>query len=74
MNSGKAGINFKFTFDGFTSTDEENPELAVALPEDFVLKLFEKNNLDIVKPIHYGSWCGRANFLSAQDILIALKK
>lgn len=71
MNSGKSAINFKFNFGGFASNNVETPESAIALPENFLLRLFEKNNLDIVKPIHYGNWCGRTNFLSFQDIVIA---
>jgi SAM-dependent methyltransferase len=73
MNLGKNEFNFKFNFDGFASTDEEAPERAIALPEDFILKLFERNNLDIVKPIHYGGWY-KENSLGRQDVVIALKK
>jgi SAM-dependent methyltransferase len=73
MGCGKSSINFKFNFEGFSSNEEKTPENGIALPEDFVSRLFEKNNLKIVQPIHYGSWCGRTNFLDGQDVIIASK-
>lgn len=29
--------------------------------------------MNIVEPIHYGLWCGRDEFLSYQDIILAKK-
>ena len=34
---------------------------------------YERHGLHITKPIRYGSWCGRKDGLSYQDILIATK-
>jgi len=45
------------------------PEAAVAYREDFVLGLFESHGLD--PRIHYGSWCGRAEYLDLQDVLVS---
>lgn len=50
------------------------PESAVAYDEGFVKELYKKYGLEILEPIRYGSWCGRKDFFSFQDIIIATKK
>ena len=47
------------------------PENGVAYEESFVRDLYRDNALEIGGPIRYGSWCGRSDFLSIQDIVIA---
>jgi len=51
--------NFKYIFDGFRSTFKHVPEAAIAYDEFYIRKLYKKNNLRIIEPIRYGSWCGR---------------
>jgi SAM-dependent methyltransferase len=51
----------------------DRPEDAVGYDEDHVLDELRRVGLDLVQPIHYGSWCGRPNFLSYQDMVIAEK-
>lgn len=65
-------IDFRFKLDGCRTVDKVIPERAVAYDEKFIRKLYEKYKLNIVEPIHYGSWCGRSNFLNYQDIIIGL--
>jgi hypothetical protein len=36
--------------------------------------VYEKNNLRIQDPVHYGSWCGRPSFLIFQGRGIGVKK
>jgi hypothetical protein len=45
----------------------------VAFEENYIRTLYGKYGLRIMEPIHYGSWCGRRNFLSYQDIIVASK-
>lgn len=49
------------------------PEDQVAYDESTVRGLCQKHCLDIVEPIHFGSWPGRTDYLSFQDILVATK-
>jgi SAM-dependent methyltransferase len=49
------------------------PEDAVAYPEGKILEFYRGAGFVVEAPIHYGSWCGRATFLSVQDICIAQK-
>jgi len=49
------------------------PEEAVAYPEAKILEFYGEAGFEVEPPIRYGSWCGRSNFLSLQDICIARK-
>lgn len=79
INDGKTTFNvgkntfldFKHHGKGYRTIDEHTPEHAVAYDEKFILKLYGKYNLTVMEPIRYGSWCGRKDFLSYQDIIIA---
>jgi ubiquinone/menaquinone biosynthesis C-methylase UbiE len=63
--------NFVFPLEGCVTADPTNPEGSLAFEESYMRKLFRKLGLSIREPIHYGSWCGRKEFLSYQDIVIA---
>lgn len=54
--------------------DKDVPESAIGFKENYVKDLFKNQGLNIINPIHYGSWCGRENYLSYQDIIIAEKR
>jgi SAM-dependent methyltransferase len=70
---GTSSMAFMHELDGFRTTDLRTPEAAIALPEDFVRTCFTEAGLVVAEPIRYGSWSGRPDFLSAQDIVIAHK-
>jgi len=50
--------------------DAKFPETAVGIAELSFLQWCEKSALRLEPPIHYGSWCGRGNHMSYQDILV----
>ncbi|RIH99837.1 class I SAM-dependent methyltransferase [candidate division NPL-UPA2 bacterium Unc8] len=54
--------------------DKNIPESAIGFNEDYIKELLNKNGLNLIQPIHYGSWCGRNSFVSYQDIIVAEKK
>lgn len=74
INAKKSTLDFKWDFGKYRTIDVNTPEAAVCYDESFILELYEKYGLKIKQPIYYGSWCGRANFLSYQDIIIASKR
>jgi len=47
--------------------------VAVAYEEVYIRDLYQRVKLEIQEPILWGSWCGRLQFLSGQDIIIAYK-
>ena len=67
-------LDFVYDIGGCLTIDKNEPESAVAYNERSLLSLYEKYGLNILGPIHYGSWCGRQSFLSYQDIIIGRKK
>jgi hypothetical protein len=56
-----------------TMRDEPDGD-TVAYDEGYILGLYAEHGLRLVGPVHYGSWCGRAVYLSSQDILVATKQ
>lgn len=74
IDKNQSRFDFKYNSGDCRINDNDIPEAAVSYDENFVLNLYEKYALKIVEPIHYGSWCGRKNFLSFQDIIVAIKQ
>lgn len=73
INARKGTLDFKYEFGEFRTIDTNTPEAAICYDEAFVFGLYEKHGLKIKQPVRYGSWCGRSNFLSYQDIIVASK-
>jgi SAM-dependent methyltransferase len=71
LHSGRSSLEFTHDFGDFLSTSKTTPEVAVCMYEPAVRQLYEKNGLMVHEPINYGSWCGRQQFLSFQDIIVA---
>lgn len=51
----------------------EMPERAVGYQEEFVRDLYAEYGLEI-RQLLYGSWCGRTDFFSYQDQIVAFKR
>ena len=61
--------DFKFHHGDYRVIDEANPEASVAYEEDFIRKLCDKTGFSIER-IVYGSWSGRAEPRTSQDVLV----
>lgn len=73
LGQGRSALDFRHPVDQGLTTNAAVPEEAVAYRQAFVLSLYEKHGLTIRQPVRYGSWCGRPEYLSFQDICIASK-
>lgn len=76
MPTVKNGLGLVHSVDGSRDVlvhDLSIPEAAVGFSEGLVRDLHCGAGLTIQDPIHFGSWCGRENFLSYQDIVVAKK-
>jgi ubiquinone/menaquinone biosynthesis C-methylase UbiE len=74
VQDGRSTLDFQFTIQsGCKTTTVVDPEAAIAYDEESVIDIFNKYGLNVVKPIKYGSWCGRDTFLSYQDLVYAMK-
>jgi ubiquinone/menaquinone biosynthesis C-methylase UbiE len=70
---GSSTQNFLYKLQGCVTADAENPEASLAFEESYVRELFARTGLSIRERIHPGAWCGRKEYLSYQDIVIATK-
>ncbi|ORW33326.1 hypothetical protein AWB91_09405 [Mycobacterium paraense] len=73
IKEGKASFNFQHEMPGYRTTHAEHPEAAIAYPEAFVRYLYGECGLELREPLRYGTWCGRTNGMSGQDVVIAVK-
>jgi ubiquinone/menaquinone biosynthesis C-methylase UbiE len=69
---GRSTIAFKLKDDFYHLFDPTSPETIIAYDEEHVRKIHESAHLPI-DLLRYGSWCGRTNYLSYQDIVISHK-
>lgn len=70
---GQSTLDFKYNYKNHSLLHASKPEDAIAFDEKFIVNILEKENLEISKPIYFGSWCGRSQYLSYQDILLSVK-
>ena len=73
MSDNKSTIDVNTNVGSCYVADPTDPEAATGYEEDCVRAIFDRHNLQIREPIHYGSWCGREKYLSYQDLVVALK-
>jgi ubiquinone/menaquinone biosynthesis C-methylase UbiE len=73
MRGGKSAIDLHIEVDHCSIADPSAPEAATGYEEEFVLQLYQIYHLQVMRPVHYGSWCGREDFLSYQDLILAFK-
>jgi SAM-dependent methyltransferase len=67
---GRNALKFSFGDEQWRYVYEHSPESACAYSESFILSLLQKHDLTLARPAYYGSWSGRENGLSFQDMLI----
>lgn len=69
----KSTIDLRHEFGPARALSRERPELAIGFEEDYVTRVYRQLGLGIKEPIYYGSWCGRSEYLSFQDLIVAVK-
>jgi SAM-dependent methyltransferase len=72
VEAGEGTLDLGYVFDNYRVVSTEVPEEAIAFDEGWVKNLYDKLGLKIVR-LDYGSWCGRAAYLSYQDLVLAVK-
>jgi len=73
IDAGKSTLDFKYLRDNYRTISHEVPEEAIALDESLIRSMYSKMGLNIVH-LDYGSWCGRADYLSYQDLILAVRE
>jgi len=74
IKEGKSTRDFIHEYKEYRLLNHKIPEAAICYKEEYILNLFVKNKLSIIKPIHYGAWRGKKSLYRNQDIIIASKK
>ena len=69
----KIESRFRYPYASGLVIDRSIPEASIAYEEDKIRALHEQYGLHIQEPIRYGNWSGRKEFLSSQDIVLAVK-
>jgi len=73
IESGHSTLQFSYPIERGLTTDPRVPESAIAYEESDVLEIYKRNGISLIRPIFYGSWCGRKEYLSYQDICVGHK-
>jgi SAM-dependent methyltransferase len=71
--SGRSSIDLKHPLPGCWTSNLEIPETAIGYGEQELERLTGEQNLAL-RSLHCGNWCGRADYLSFQDIAILEKR
>jgi SAM-dependent methyltransferase len=73
IEAGYSTLDFKYVFDKYSVISSDVPEEAIAFDESWITGQYGKRGLQVMR-LDYGSWCGRRNYLSYQDLILAVKE
>lgn len=73
LATGESSLQLTQCTGQYWTADPSDPEAAIGHEENLVLSLYERYGLEIAQPTQYGSWCGRQEFLSYRDLILAFK-
>lgn len=73
IEAGKSTLDLKYKKGVYRAISEDVPELAIAFDESWIRDFYEKVGLRVAR-LDYGSWCGRSNYFSYQDLVLAVKE
>jgi SAM-dependent methyltransferase len=73
IHAGKSMFDFRFHLGDSVTVSAAEPEKAIAFDESLVRAMYQRAGLQLVEPIHWGAWSGRREFLSGQEIIVAVK-
>jgi ubiquinone/menaquinone biosynthesis C-methylase UbiE len=73
IEGGRSSLDIRYPLEGCWTSDEDVPEHAVGFDEGYVRKLYADLGF-VVETVRYGEWCGRREYLSYQDILVARRR
>jgi SAM-dependent methyltransferase len=64
------GFTHQIADHGVMTSNLAIPEAAIAYPSEYFEQLAESSGLTLSRPVHFGTWSGRADGRSTQDIII----
>ena len=73
LADGKSVLDFRHAYGSCLTTDVTIREQAIAYEQERVEAMYAGNGLVLQGGPAYGAWCGRTEFVSFQDIIVARK-
>lgn len=73
VKSTRSSLSFEFGDGTYRYQCERVPERAVAYSESYIRRILSQHNLVLQEPIRYGTWSGRADGLSFQDLIVVTR-
>lgn len=73
LSSDKPAFRFRNIQENYRTAYAELEECIVSYDERFIFAAHERARLRIQEPVRYGSWCGRRDYVSYQDIVISTR-
>lgn len=71
--AGKSRFDFHCDRGAYRTESLNVPETAICYPERLIVDLYTQMELTLKHPPWYGTWCGRSQGLSGQDVIVAWK-
>jgi len=73
IEEGRSTQNFRHRGKGYRTVNPDDPESSVAYELEAIRALYSSLGLVIREPVHEGSWYGRKDYLTYQDLIVAEK-
>jgi SAM-dependent methyltransferase len=74
IQAGQSTLDFRYRQGETMTISDIEPEQAIAYEEEIVRRAMAEHGLEIVEPIHYGSWSGKKTEKSYQDVVVATRR
>jgi hypothetical protein len=73
IQTGQSALDLRYRQGETMTISDIEPEQAIAYEEETVRRAVAERGLEIVEPIHFGSWSGRQMEVSYQDVVVATR-
>jgi SAM-dependent methyltransferase len=73
IESGQSSLDLSQAIPGCWTTSLRVPETAIGYEETCLMQMIREQGLTL-KSLHFGNWCGRAEYLSYQDVVVLAKR
>jgi hypothetical protein len=73
IERGTSVLTFRHRMTHGRTDRSDDADAACAYDENYLRGIYRDTGLEIVEPIHYGSWPGRATEVGYQDIIMSVK-
>jgi SAM-dependent methyltransferase len=73
VNEGRAAVQMRYPYKDAMTSNPAEPEVAIGIDEDRILALHRDAGLVLKAPIYFGTWCGRPEGITFQDVVVAVR-